>query len=240
MNQLRKLFGLHPMNEAPAAEAPAATAAPDAAPDPAADSTTAPAGDPSSLLGAEAPAATDKPAEGEAKPEGEKTSDAPVVPEAYEAFTVPEGMEIEESVLPDVHAVFKDLGLSQEKANEVFGKLLAIQQKMELSPEAALEQQQAQVTALSNEWTQQIKNDPELGGANFEASLAQALLPIQAKATPELRDVLNLSGLGSNPHFFRFMHALGGMMREDAFVQGGTQTGSSRRSDAEVFYGSQK
>lgn len=40
-------------------------------------------------------------------------------------------------------------------------------------------------------------------------------------ATPELRGFLNNSALGSNPEFFKFIHAIGSAMKDDTMEHGG-------------------
>jgi len=220
MNQLRRLFGLHPMNEAPADGGGAGSAAPAAAPVAAPEAAPAITG---SLLGGDvAPPAEAAPAD-PAQP-ADKPDDAPKAegaPEQYETFAVPEGLELSEDVLPDVHEAFREAGLSQEKAQALFNKLLDVQNKLAGTPEQHMQQMEQQIGALNADWGKQCKELPEIGGQNFEQSLALTHKVMSVVGTPELRELLTYSGLGSHPVMFKAFVAIGKAMSEDTFVQGG-------------------
>ena len=237
MNQLRKLFGLHPMEEAGGADLGSAPAAPAAA-QPAT---------PTSLLGSEpapAPAADQAPADPAAAAEADaakpaddaKPEEVPGAPEAYEPFTLPEGVAIDEAVMPDVHALFKELGLPQDKAGEVLGKLLAIQEKLNGTPEQQQEAMHQQVSELNAGLAEQCKTLPGIGGENFNQSLETASKVMLAFGTPELRDLVTYTAVGSHPEFFKFIHAIGSKMSPDVFEHGGESAKTSQRP-ADVMFG---
>lgn len=245
INGLRKLFGLGPMDEAPADggqggggadQAPAASAAAPATTDAAPASVEG-----SSLLGdapkdapAE-PATTDKPAEGEdGKPKDDKPAEG--APEAYDEFKAPDGIEIDPEVLPEVHEIFKDLGLSQEKAQEVFEKFLGIQEKLAGTPEQQLQAAEQQIVALNSRLAEECKNLPEIGGEKFAESLATASKVMQQFGTPEFRSLIAYTGVGSHPEFFKMMVAIGSKMSPDNFVQGGEEARTERRGE-EIMFG---
>lgn len=237
MNQLRKLFGLCLMEEAGGADLGSAPAAPAAA-QPAT---------PTSLLGSEpapAPATDQAPADpaatAEADPanpaEDSKPEEVPGAPEAYEPFTLPEGVAIDEAVMPDVHALFKELGLPQDKAGEVLGKLLAIQEKLNGTPEQQQEAMHQQVSELNAGLAEQCKALPGIGGENFNQSLETASKVMLAFGTPELRDLVTYTAVGSHPEFFKFIHAIGSKMSPDVFEHGGESAKTSQRP-ADVMFG---
>lgn len=235
MNQLRKLFGLCLMEEAGGADLGSAPAAPAAA-QPAT---------PTSLLGSEpAPAADQAPADpaatAEADPanpaEDSKPEEVPGAPEAYEPFTLPEGVAIDEAVMPDVHALFKELCLPQDKAGEVLGKLLAIQEKLNGTPEQQQEAMHQQVSELNAGLAEQCKALPGIGGENFNQSLETASKVMLAFGTPELRDLVTYTAVGSHPEFFKFIHAIGSKMSPDVFEHGGESAKTSQRP-ADVMFG---
>jgi len=222
------------MNEAPAdgcdgggapASAPAAEAAP--------------AAEPASLMGGDAPVA-EKPADAPAEPE--KPAGAP---EAYEAFTLPEGEALDEAVLPQVQDLFKELGLPQEKAQEVLNKLLEIdkaRQPAELTAEQVAEQEKqqheamnAQIVNLNKDWGNLCKQLPDIGGQNFEASLKTTQNVMAKFASPELRELLNYSALGSHPEFFKFIHAIGSSISEDTMVHGGERSTGPKSPEAVLW-----
>lgn len=236
MNYLMmRMFGLVLMNEAPAAEAPAAASdggAPAAAPS-AQDAAPAAPAQPSSLLGGDAPKPADAPdaAEADAEPAG--------APEAYEAFAVPEGYELHEAAVPMLAEMCKELNLPQDKANALVAKLIEIDNARNPTPEQIREAQEQRITALNDAWGKQCRELPELGGENFDKSLQVCSSVMTKFGSQEVRDLLTYSGLGSNPHFFKFVHAIGMSMQEDTMVHGGEAAGA-RKSDAEVFYGTKQ
>lgn len=232
LNAMRKLFGLHPMEEAAAAEAPAGSSAPAAAP------ASAPA-EPTSLLGTEQPAdpAAD-PAATEAAAEADKPAedDAPVVPEEYAPFEVAEGLELDAEAMTDIQSLFKELGLPQDKAQDTLNKLLAIQDKLNGTPEQQQARMEQQINQLNADLAEQCKALPDIGGEKFAESLRVASSVMRTFGTPELRQLITYTAVGSNPEFFKFMHAIGSKMAPDTFEHGGEAAIPNQRS-ADVLFG---
>ena len=234
---MMKLLGRAYMNEAPAdggqgggAPAPAAAPAADAPPAPAEGS----------LLTPPAPAAAPTPDATKTPEQIQQDADAAAkvkadtsAPEAYEDFTLPEGMEMDADVLGEFKGLAKELNIPQAQAQ----KLIDFQ--TQLATKQA-EQYQAAVTKQSQDWAASIKNDPELGGANYEKSTASAIKVIQSFGDPALTELLNTSGLGNHPALFKFCHRISAAISEDKFVLPGSQSTTGRKSDAEVFYGQAK
>jgi hypothetical protein len=234
MNELRKLFGLHPMDEVAAdggdgggGGEPAAALAAEAAP----------AADAGSLLGdLTKPAADGAEAEKPATTEGEQEAEKPAdLPEAYE-FKLPEGVELDENALPMVQELFKELGLPQDKAQAVMDKLLAIDQARQPTAEQVEQQQVEAITNLNKTWADECSKLPDIGGENFQKSLEISSQVMVKFATPELRQMLNQSALGSNPEFFKFIHAIGSSMAPDTMEHGGESTKATKRP-ADVMFG---
>lgn len=222
MNRLMmKLMGHVLMNEAPADGAPSGVSSTtDAA-------AAAPTTDSTVLTPPAAPAVTDPKPESDpakledpAKPDTGKKDEPQGAPEAYD-FKLPEGMEIDAEVLGEFTAFAKELNLPQDKAQKIvdFQAKLAAKQADEYQA-AALKQGQ--------EWASQVKNDPELGGANYDKSVASAVKVIQAFGDDGLRDLLNNTGLGNNPALFKFCHRVSQAMSEDKFVMPGSQTAAPK------------
>ena len=244
INALRKLFGLMPMNEAGegGGEGGGAPAPTDAAPPATADIPANVEG--SSLLG-DAPA--DKPAdlaptgdepkegeEGENK-EGDEDKKPEGAPDVYEEFKAPDGIELDPEVMPEVHEIFKDLGLSQDKAQEVFEKFLGIQQKLAGTPEQQLQEAENQIVALNTKLAEECRNLPDIGGEKFADSLATASKVMQTFGNDGLRQLVAYTGVGSHPEFFKMMVAIGSKMSPDNFVQGGDAAVTERRAEDLMF-----
>lgn len=158
---------------------------------------------------------------------------------------MPEGVELDDKVMPQVQALFKDLGLPQEKAQEVLNALLEIdkaRQPGEPTPEQVAEQQKAQheamneqVVKLNQDWGNLCKQLPDIGGEKFEASLKTTQNVMAKFASPELRELLNYSALGSHPEFFKFIHAIGSSISEDTMVHGGEKSTGPKPPEAVLW-----
>lgn len=241
INGLRKLFGLGPMNEAGADGVPAGGGS-DPAPAPTdAPPATPTSTEPTSLLGDPAPAndspKDDAPKDGKdgEKKEGAAEKPPEGAPEAYEAFKAPDGIELDETVMPEIHEIFKDLGLPQDKAQEVFEKFLGIQEKLAGTPEQQMQAAEQQIVALNTRLAEECKNLPDIGGEKFGESLATASKVMQQFGTPEFRSLIAYTGVGSHPEFFKMMVAIGSKMSPDNFVQGGEGAVSDRRGEDIMF-----
>ena len=169
-----------------------------------------------------------------AKEKAEK--DALGAPETYEAFKAPEGVEIAEEVMPDVQALFKDLNLPQDKAQEVFEKLLGLQERINGTPEEQMQRAEQQIIALNTSMAEQCKSLPGIGGEKFGESLATASKVMQQFGTPELRSLIALTGVGSHPEFFKMMVAIGSKMSPDTFERGGEEP-QVEKSAAKAMFG---
>lgn len=175
---------------------------------------TAPAADPAVT----APAATDPPADA-AKPVG--------APEKYE-FKYPEGYQVDETALGEYSAAFKELGLTNEQAQ----KLVDMDAKRSAAnQETSLAAQKTQVEA----WIGELKQDKDFGGANFDASVKVAQKAMADFGTPELRQMLDASGLGSHPEVVRFFHRVGKGLGEGSIHKTTTEQ-PAERSLAERMY----
>jgi hypothetical protein len=222
---MMKLLGRVYMNEAPAdggqgggapAPAPAAAPAADAPPAPADASVLTPPKPADAPDAAKPPEQIQKEADAAAKLKAETSA-----PEAYEDFTLPEGMEMDADVLGEFKNLAKELNIPQAKAQQL------IDFQTQLATKQA-EQYQAAVTKQSQEWAAAIKNDPEIGGENYDKSVASAIKVIQSFGDPALTELLNTSGLGNHPALFKFCHRISAAISEDKFVLPGSQTNAPK------------
>lgn len=157
---------------------------------------------------------------------GEKASEAQKAegaPESYN-FTAPEGKEFDDRVLTEFSAVAKDLNLTQEAAQQMLDRI---------GP--ALEARNAaRISEAAAEWAENSMADKEFGGAAVEQNLAMAKKALDTFGTPELRDLLNETGLGNHPEIIRVLYRAGKAISEDTFVAGGGGMPNSR--DARNLY----
>lgn len=138
------------------------------------------------------------------KPEG--------APESYEWGET----QLDGEVLTAFGEVAKELNLTQEAASKVLDKMAPVMQA----------RQQANLEAARTEWAEQSKADPEFGGDKLQENLGLAKRAMDAYATPELKTLLNESGLGNHPEVIRFFVKAGKAISEDTVVTGAKGAGT--------------
>lgn len=151
-------------------------------------------------------------------------------PVEYADFNVPEGLEIDADVLGSFKEVARELGISQEHAQKLIDLQAGLVQKQAEAMQAAL-------TAQAQQWADAVKADKDLGGERYDATVTAAAKAVERFGTPELRTLLNETGLGNHPEMVRAFYRIGQALSEDNLVQGGTQT--TGKSLAERLWGTQ-
>ncbi len=165
----------------------------------------------------------------EGKTDGEQANAGdPVVPEKYE-FKAPEGREFDAQVLEQFSEVAKELKLTQEGAQKVIDKL----------SNAIAEKQTNTLEAAKTEWVKSVNADKEIGGDKLNENLAVAKKALETFGTPELRALLNESGLGNHPEIIRAFFKAGKAISEDRMVSGGIGGFGGARDPAKSLYPNQ-
>ena len=156
----------------------------------------------------EAPANQAPQAADAAKAVGDQAPDAPKgAPEKYE-FKPVEGRELDSETMSTFAEVAKEAGLTQDAAQKILDRM---------APQMA-QRQQAQIEAIRSEWVEASKTDSEFGGDKIAENLATAKKALDQFGTPELRALLNESGLGNHPEIIRLMYRAGKAISEDTYV----------------------
>lgn len=153
----------------------------------------------------------EKAAEGNEAPapkQEEKTEE--VVPENYESFKDLDGNEYAPESVQQFADAAKKVGLTQQKAQELFESMVP----------TARAHMMNDLRAKAQQWSLDCEKDPEIGGANFGANKAVAIAGYREFATPELRTILNASGLGNHPEVVRHFYRLGKTLQQDHGVHG--------------------
>lgn len=164
------------------------------------------------------------------KPEGEgtaATTQAPAQQAAAEVtyeFKAPEGMELDKARLDEFTAIAKELKLPADAAQKV----------VDLAIKAETARAEAHVAQVA-EWAAAVKADKDLGGDKLQESVAIAMKAIDL-GPPELKELLNTSGLGNHPAVFKWAHAVGKALSEDTFKAG--QSVPANGDMASRLYGS--
>lgn len=136
---------------------------------------------------------------------------APAVPESYE-FTMPEGVQLDQTAADEFTAIAKELKLDQATAQKV----------ADVGAKMAQRQQEAHVKLVET-WTEAVKTDKEIGGDKLAENLGVARKALEAFGTPELKDVLNSTGFGNHPAVIKAFYKIGKAISEDRFVTGGAK-----------------
>lgn len=153
---------------------------------------------------------------------------APVIPEKYD-LKLPDGAHLDASAIEAVSAQAKALKLTNEQA-----QALLTEQDKAVAQYAA--KQQAEWAEQGQKWVAEIKADPEIGGATFDASISKAKQAVEKFGTPAFREALESTGLGNHPEVVRVFARIGRAMSEDKLVTGAGSSGA-QRDPASVLYG---
>lgn len=154
----------------------------------------------------------------------------PAVPETYE-FKAPEGSELDAKLIESFTPLAKELGLSNEQAQKVVDLVPQLQQR--------IAEQQAEAWGKQvQDWAEAVKADKEIGGDNFQGSLVAVQKVMQQFGTPELKQMLEQTGMGNNPELVKLIVKVGKAMSEDQFIAGGKSNGGAR-DVASILYGQQ-
>lgn len=127
----------------------------------------------------------------------------------FDAFELPEGVELDEALAEKAKPIFKELGLKQDDAQ----KLVSFFAEYRLNEaESAV----AQMTDTRKGWVEAIKSE---WGNNYESNVATAAKAVQLGGD-ELREALELTGAGDHPAVIQFFHRVGAAISEDGLVAG--------------------
>lgn len=166
--------------------------------------------------------------------EGDDGQGKPADPSGEYQFQAPEGMELDTEAMEAFTPVAKELGLNNEQAQKLVDLYAT---RMQSNTEAQTEEWQRQI----EQWETDLKNDPDIGGRQFDASIQAAGQAMDRFATPELREFLDQTGMGSHPEMVKLMAKIGKAIGEDDFVSppgsSGTQEPAGDKTYADILYG---
>lgn len=163
------------------------------------------------------------------------TAEAKPSAEPSYSFTSPEGVDFDAKVLTTFGEAAKELKLQPDAAQKLLDKVAPVMQA----------RQAEQLDQMRTEWLEASKTDKEFGGEKLTENLTVAKKALEAFGSPELRTLLNESGLGNHPEVIRFFLKAGKAISEDRYV-GGTRSASKGNSSgdfnqyAEALYGNKQ
>lgn len=163
-------------------------------------------------------------AEDESKPEGDEFGTLGA-PEGDYEVKAPEGGVLDPTVMGELGAVAKELNLSPAAVQKLVDRVAPVWQKQGL----------AHVEKFRKEWTEQSLADKEFGGNGFDANIKAVNKAYAKFTTPELRTLLEESGLNCHPEVIRHFYRLSKATEDGRYIKG-TGNGSIPSGDIRNFY----
>jgi len=162
----------------------------------------------------------------------------------YEAFQMPEGVDIDQDALRDFTPVAQKYKLPQEGAQELvnlFGARL----------KAQTEAHTKTWNEAMGKWQDEAKADSEIGGDNWDRTQTRISLALKKLSPPNSKDgngkdlgtnpleeILKMTGMGNHVEFSRLLEKVG-MILEDDKIDVGHALGQSTKTGADVMYPNQ-
>ena len=159
---------------------------------------------------------------------GDKVTDG--APETYEAFTLPDGVEVDKTQLSSFTEFARTRNMTQEDAQALVDYEAKRVNEFTTAQESAWNDMQ-------QEWRTATQSDKEIGGPAFDQSLASAKKFLGAYGTNELIEALDATGMGNHPELIRAFARAGKAMSEDTLSIGGLS--QTERNPEDILYPNQ-
>ena len=151
------------------------------------------------------------------------------------ALTLPKDSVLDASALERTTAFAKAAGLAPVVAQKALDYAQAEVAADRTRQETA--QQEAFKTLTTKTWVDEVKADPMYGGEKYLVTVEEVKRAADKFLTPEDREALNTSGWGNHPMLVKMFARIGKAMANDSMVTGGSGGTGTRKSDADVLYG---
>lgn len=162
------------------------------------------------------------------KPEVTQAAPEEFVPLTADALKFEDGVQVNEGARNEFLDILNNRDISPAEQAQ---KLVDLQTR--LAREASETGSQAWAD-LQTQWQDEVRNDPDIGGAKLETNLAAIGKLVDQFGTPELRAVMDLTGAGNNVHVVKFCANIAKALTEGGLVSG--QTPQTQSSAAERLY----
>jgi len=155
--------------------------------------------------------------------EGDETS--------YEPFDIPEGLEVDETMLDSVTPIMRELGLEQEQAQKLVSAYADVVQQQ-------AEAQAAAIKETFEGWVETAKKDPEIGGDKWDQTVERANAVLRKLGTKELiDDVIVGNGMGNHPEVIRLLNRAADELLSDEAPTGKQTDASGPVALESAWYG---
>lgn len=166
---------------------------------------------------------------GEAKTDGEEPKGEAPEPFNPETLTFPEGFEKNDEMIGSFANLAKEHNLSQATAQSLIDLHVGELKRLGEAPMQAWKN-------LNKEWADEVKADPEIGGDNLHGVQQTIGRALDTFGTPELRQALDYTGAGNNPHVVRAFYKMAKALEEGGQVTGEPAAMSKPTSLAKAMY----
>ncbi len=102
---------------------------------------------------------------------------------------------------------------------------------------AFVESEKARHKVTADGWANEVKSHPTLGGAKYEETLAVSHDAIEKFAPKGFKEILSSTGLGNHPLLVEFAYNIGAAMKDDKFVNAGSEGAKEEKTLGELFTG---
>lgn len=158
-------------------------------------------------------------------PEPNRTEPSPD-PEAYAAVCWPEDVTWPEGALEELKTTAHEMGLTADQVQ----KLVDLEARYARTGAQQGEEEKRQIV---ERWAEQTK---AYYGPQFDQALERAVRAADAFGGPELRELLQATGLGNHPVIVRTFNEIGKSISEDC-MPGGKPAAVQDKTFAEALYG---
>lgn len=161
--------------------------------------------------------------------QGSKGADAAKAakgPEGELVLKLPDGVTADPTYVAEFTKAAKEVGINSEQASKLAALDLA---RQAAATDSAVKAWEAQ----DDKWTEEIKNDKDIGGDKLAASKLEYLRAMKAYGGPEVEKELAAHGLQNNPVLMRMFVRMGRATKEDN--SGGDRRGNGA-ADAPLTY----
>ena len=171
-----------------------------------------------------------KPAGGNEAANQEATLDLPASPADYKIEFEPE-TKVDKALLGQFQNWAHENKIPLDKAVSLAKDYeKSVNDKLKSVPELQAQAMEKQ----KNDWLAELKADKEFGGANWDKNMSHINAAMKQYGTPELRELLDSSGMGNHPLVVKLMAQVGKDLAEPDFVRG--DKAGKEKSAAEVLY----
>jgi hypothetical protein len=153
----------------------------------------------------------------------------PKAPESYTAFNVPEGYELDPTVMQQASEIFKGLNLQQADAQKLVDFYVSKTSESANEPYKLWHETQER-------WVSEVKNDPVLGPRlnEVKTTISRAIDGLNdPRLARDFREAMDYTGAGNNPAFIRAFFKLAQMVTEGGHVTGTGPSPAGQRREGD-------